>query len=318
MRQLIVPLLLVFCLMTGCRALDDDSSYEIDTRSMFFFAENSSGQAELIRVTPDAVLTGQEQVYGIETGGLSDFFGHETELWLSNGNQEYIRRIDLREESNYESYTDLGIRPYFICPGRKYLLMADSLSDRIAFMDLKNEKMIRLEVEGQPGPIFYNNEKFYLILDNNRVVIYNELALTPTQDHFIGKEITQAGFDKNLNLRIITQDSSGYFLNMIEHNADFIGFLDQPITYQKARYTPYLSARYGTEYLQDIFLGDEELNVSSFPDSLDHFEVDFFRGRLYGTFRDSLRRYELSPLERGNAEYFPYRVKKSFTYIDRP
>ena len=150
------------------------------------------------------------------------------------------------------------------------------------------------------------------------MVIYNELALTPTHDHFFGREITEAGFDKNLNLRVITRDSAGTYLNMIEHNADFIGFQDQEISYEKARYTPYLSARYGTEFLQDLDLSGNELNLNAFPDSLDHFEVDFFRGQLYGTFRDSLSQWDLQSFEKRSTVYLPYRIKKSFTYIDRP
>ena len=298
----------------ACRGLDNDVDYEIRTQASFFLTEpvNGTGRS-VVRLQDSLLIPDWNAAQGISNTHLSDLAGRESTIWLSSGEEQRILEIDLANGET-EEYSNLGMRPHFISPGLRYMMMCDTLDGKLGFLRYRTGEVQEVPVAGAPSRVVYNNEKFYLQLDTGSIAIYNERALTPVKQIDLGNHIFDIQLDKFRNCRVESSDGTQNYLSIIEANGDFLLSENGGNANRKTRNTPYLTSRFETEYLNDVNLNGFDLNIIEISDSVDNFEVDFFEGRLFYSWQDSLTRYDLHSRSFIDRLPFPFQMIRSWHY----
>lgn len=283
-------------LSVGCNGWDDDSGYATRTAAMFFLAEDSLvGESTLVRYEADAVEEGWNERFGISNAALSDVEMKDNLLWLSSGSQKSVLQVEPGTEKVEERFDNLAIRPDFFAVGRLYMLVADAVENRLMFVRLKNGEAVEVPFEGLAGRIIYNNERFYLQSGQSELIVFDERALTPRFTVDFAHPILDHQFNRYNNIYVLTGASDSTFNTIVSGPSDVVSAPEQPVNYQKVRYTSYFDARYGSEYLKDLRLSGSQWTSENSPllDPINNFEADFFEGQAYLQRNDSLLRYDL-------------------------
>lgn len=96
-----------------------------------------------------------------------------------------------------------------------------------------------------------------------------------------------ADFNKNYQLFVYTQDTAGLHQYIFDTNA-LTGTYKGKVNYQKIQHSKALRRTYETEYLQDVQMQNNSLNISGFTETVDSYHMDFQQSRLFFTRNDSL------------------------------
>lgn len=296
MRRSLLLLGLAMWLGLGCNGWDDDSGYATRTAAMFFLAHDSLADLPtLVRYEADAYERSWNERVGISDADLSSATMRENHIWLSSGNQSRVIEVDPATDEVVQSFAGLPVRPHVFGVGRLYLLVGDTVEDRLAFVRLRSGSAVEVPFEGEAGRIIYNNERFYLQSGPAQLTVYDERALTPRFSVDFAHPILDHQFNRFNNIYVLTGRNDSTFNTIVSGPSDVVSAPESPVNYQKVRYTPWFDARYGSEYLSDLRLSGDQWTSENDPllASITNFEADFFEGQAYLQRNDSLFRYDL-------------------------
>lgn len=272
--------------MAGCR-LDDDTGYEIRTYASFLLVQPTGGGLSLYRYSQDAhsLDPAWNATAGVPDADLSDVGMVDNLLWLASGAQKKVLQVNPADGSLVEAFDGLPIAPHFIAVGSDQVMVADTAAHKLAFIKRRNGDVQEVEFTGKPGPCLYNSGKFFLVVDDTQVAVYDEKALSPRATLALGMTVDELLLNKYHVLQVMGRDSTGRRLGIVDVNGDFlVGNATNPVAYTRLRPTPYFVARFGGEYLYDLqWLGGNVVsqNGVTLADSVDGFEADFFEGTLF-------------------------------------
>lgn len=299
---------------TAC-TFENDEEYEVAVRASYFKVLDQQGNPHLHQYINGTFITDWTSRFN-SGGSFGDFSARGNSLWFSEPGNGKIVEADLTDESILRQAEGLSVRPDLISLGETYLLIADSTNEKLGFWHLRKEDFQEVPVSGKPGGVVYNNRKFYLLLDTSKVALYNELALSPIAEFDLGFRITELQFDKFFNLRATGEQSGEPYFAIIDANGNYVSREAAPFGFTKVRYSPYLSQRFETEFLDQV--GIRDLLISpTLPgvDSASNLEVDFFSGLLFYTYRDTFYQYNLNTFQSATPEPFSFQMVKSFHHL---
>ncbi|HHG85330.1 MAG TPA: hypothetical protein ENJ82_11345 [Bacteroidetes bacterium] len=311
MKRLLIFAVSALLLTAGCRGWDDDSDFEIRTRARFFLASANSGKT-LIELRDGVLKEAWNTKAGFPDRDLSDVSLRENAIWLSSGNQRSILKTNPETGEIQKSFTDLPIAPHYISVGNEQIIAADTVANALIFIKLRNGKVTQAIFEGQPGFSIYSNGRFYLKVNATQVWVMDEKALSPRAKLEIGAEILEFQLNRYNNVHVQSRDSVQLFQAIIPGNADYISRENFAVTYQKIRYTPYFSARYDSEFLEDLQLLGTDLQTPKkvlILSGANNFEADFFGGTAYITRNDSLFLFDLASNQMQDSLPFPFEME---------
>lgn len=287
---------LTLFLATSCRGWDDDSGFAIRTRASFFLAPANGGNT-LLRYADGEMQVAWNTKAGIPDVDLSDVDLRKNALWMSSGRRNLIAEVHPETGEVLRNFDNLPMAPHYLTVGEEQILAVDTIANSIMFIRIRNGKVTAAQFEGQPRFSIYSNSRFFLKNFAGSVSIIDEKALTARETLSFGNNIQDIQTNRYNNIYVLTSDSTAKYWSLIPGNADYIERDNLPANYDKVRYTPYFSGRYGTEYLNDLQLVGSEIQTTKgtllIPDA-DNFEVDFFGGSLFYTRADSMYVYDLN------------------------
>lgn len=322
MKSTFKYLFLLFCIscigLTSCReGWDDDSEFDISTRASFFLTTDGNG-LRIVRLVNGGLEADWNTKFGISNANLSDMDLRDNYVWLASGAQRSILQINPETEAVEETFGNLPIAPHFIAVGEEQVIAADTAANRLIFVKKKNGKVVEVNFDQHPGPVLYNNQRFFLVVDTHFVSIYDEKALTPRAVLDCERTIREIHFSEFNNLEVITSDTSGSFQAVIAGTADIFAKAPFAVSYQKIRFTPYFTQRFGNEFLEDLRLVNGELQLPLLDvlySPLEDFETNFFSGRAYLQRSDTLLVFNLHNQVVEDTLNFPYAMVRVYHQI---
>lgn len=298
---------------------DDDSEYEARTRASFLIAEDANtGLRKVWKHEAGVLLEGWNRDLGIPDANFSGLEYLEGELWLGDAIGQRILRIDPSNDEVLERFDGLPIQPHYFSVGERYILIGDTITDQLAFIRLRNGEVIITEFEEEPGPAIHNNRLFFLQVGDSSIHVIDEWALTARHENDFSYTITEVQFNQLKNVYLtLKDDADDDYLGLLSGTDGSIAREGDPVAYQKIRYSPYLEARFGTEWLTDLRLNNTQLISGAivFPDSMTNFEVDFFESRLFYNWQNTLYHYDLNTQNRLDSFAFPDRLIGSVHWV---
>ena len=285
----ILSFFLLASLLISCR-YDQDFNFVPQTQQAYFLMQNN-GQLELRLFEPEGnvFLNDWGGSKGLNNPG--DIAGAGEELWVSLPDQSSLARFDI-EKDELENFSLGNFKAHFLSIGERYLLMSDTLSNQLGFFHLRRKELTTLDLDQQPGKAVYRSTKFYLILGQNDLAIYNELALAPEEILNFDREVFDLLVDNRFSTWVYTRDSLNY-RTTVSWNSNAIDLPAQQVAENKLAHSPYLQPTFDKEFTG--FVGLAEGRLLNSPNPLaDDFAADFFEGNAYYVANDSLRLLDLS------------------------
>jgi len=306
----ILSFFLIVSLLFSCR-YDEDFEFVPKTQQAYFLMDNN-GQREVRRYEPEgnAFLNEWGASKGLNNPG--DIAGSGEELWISLPDQSSLARFDI-EKDELENFPLGNFKAHFLCVGERYLLLSDTLTKQLGFFHLKRKELTTLDLDQQPGKAAYRSTKFYLILGEKDLAIYNELALAPEETLSFERELFDLVIDNRFSTWVYTRDSLNY-RTTVSWNSNAIDLAAQEVPEDKVAHSPYLQPTFDKEFTGIVALsGDRLLN---FPAPLaDDFAADFFEANAYFVANDSLRVLDLFEGEIRVLGFYPGTFANSFFYL---
>lgn len=301
--------------LLGC-GWDDDSQFEVRTRAVFFFCPDTSGGGmQVVRLDENGYAPNWNEAFGIANHDLSAFASRQNMVWLSSGNLKVLLEVNPVTGQTERRFNGLPLSPHVFAIGRKQALIADTLQDAIAFVDLKDGSSPFVLQNVHALKCVYNNSKFYLAHGTDSLTIYDESALYPRARLALGADIDDLMFDNIYNLRVASHDSTHRYLAIVTANGDYVSTPNYSVDHSKVRFSPYFYPKFGSEYTLDLQLTGHSLATTRLDpvlDSIDNFEADFFEGKVYGTWQDSLFIFDLGKNLGQSRMAFPFQPMQAF------
>ncbi|MEM8887747.1 MAG: hypothetical protein AAGD28_07150 [Bacteroidota bacterium] len=285
----ILSFLLIASLLFSCR-YDQDFEFVPKTQQAYFLMDHN-GQRELRLYEPEGNIFLNE--WGVSKGlnNPGDIAGAGEELWISLPDQSSLARFDI-ENDELENFSLGNFKAHFLCVGERYLLMSDTLTNQLGFFHLKRKELTSLDLDQQPGKAAYRSTKFYLILGEKDLAIYNELALAPEESLSFEREIFDLVIDNRFSTWVYTRDSLNY-RSTVSWNSNSVDIAAIEVLEDKVAHSPYLQPTFDKEFTGIVALSGNRL--LNFPNPLaDDFAADFFEGNAYYVANDSLRLLNLA------------------------
>ncbi len=325
--RLIIPLALSL-ILSSC-AFDDDDEYAARTRASFFLVEDTAGTALKIIKLEDGVFyyDWQRTATGLSLDSVNDLYVDGNTAWVTGRQSGEGLGIDLREETIKRKVPCIGppqeIR--MICADDNQVAMSfvagDTAVDSVLLFSKFNSGGSDLNWSF-PERVFdegiYKGGKFYLRSGTHEIFIYSEAAAAEITRLKITDTIIQMFFTSQGDVQIMARNGTSYIQSRIDANANEFSIANQPSPgVHRLLSSPWLNQTYGMEYLLDVMSGNNKfIQPSSIADSVSHFEVDFFSGTLFYTWRDSMTVYDLHGDTAISRSYFPWKIRKAFHYVD--
>ncbi len=271
-------------LLSGCQSLDDDSPYEIKTWASFFLVENVDGTLRIDKYVNNSIEPEWNAKAGMTTAELSDAQIVDNAIWMSSGAQQAVNKVSPSYASVQEKFGDLPIAPHYLAVGTKQIMIADTAAHKVAMIKRSNGKVQVLEFEGIPGRCIYSSGKFYLVVNQHQIAIYDEQAMTTRATLDLKMQIDDLQLNRYNFVVPVGHDS--LFVTqeaLVDVNGDGL-VREFPTSYSKMRFTPYFAVRFGAEYVHDLQLRGGKIlteTAETLADSTSDFEVDFFEGTLF-------------------------------------
>ncbi|MFN0204477.1 MAG: hypothetical protein ACKVTZ_23360 [Bacteroidia bacterium] len=295
--------------LLGLLACKPQDRYILETKTAFFLAKDKqSGEKQLLSISKNgANQLKLHEVWGISSQNLGDMTGKDMLFWVSETNTNKLHFIDPTTQTIEKTISLGDISPTLICVGDRHLFIGDSVHQKIAFWNMKSEKLEGLQrVESKPLFAEWNSGKFYTAFADKTLAIYSEDIYSYRNKVSLSNPIVGlllAVKLNELNLIIQTKNANDSLLeSKLEVQADnFLTANDienapKPY-YQKKRISPYSYAPFGKETTTDIRLLNQKLNLPSsakfLNQNISNFEMDFFDSEIYAQQNDSLKIYSL-------------------------
>lgn len=316
---------ILIALTLGSCVFDDDSEYQARTKATFFLIEDTSGNGLQIVKFEGGVFEynwGQTVTSGAATE-IVDAYLFESTLWLASQNEPRVFGIDLREEQLdielFPTFDQTGQVPSFVVAHDDRLLAGFSNDSSLMFIDRTKSGASGHGLDvGVPfrGGI-YNGGKYYLQSGEHDIYIYSDVGEALINKLTVQDTIIQFFLTIRKDVWIYAKNGSVYSQSRIDANADEFESHNEPSpVVDRALHTPYSVQTYGSEYLSDILTFNGAFVTPQITDSVSHFEVDFFEGKLFYQWQDSLTTYDLNADTIIQRDYFPYKIRKGFHYVD--
>lgn len=318
-RSATIIALLTLVLAWGCNGWDDDSEFESRTRAAYFLAVNPlTGENAVHKYADGEFEMGWNQRFGISDGDVGDLFSSESTIWLSAASTGRLLEIDPADNSILQDIS-MPHRVDFFAIGARQIFAVDTAQDQYSFYRHRNGDVVTIDVNGSAGPVLYNNTRFYFQSDSSTISIIDEYALTSRAEATPTRRISDFQFNRFKNIVLNTSDASGSHFILLSGVDDLLVGGEAPVTYTKARYTPYLEARFGREWVEDVRLEGNSLISGAFvlADSVRNFEVDFFESDLYYQWGDSLYLYDLELNSLSDKAFFDWELQKSAYWLGK-
>lgn len=319
MRNL--PHILMLIALLGLQACgwDDDSEYEARTRASFLIVEDANtGLRSVWRHEAGVLQEGWNRDMGVPDADFSGLEYLEGELWMGDGSGNQILRIAPSNDEVLERFDGLPIQPHYFSVGERYIILGDTILNQLAFIKIRNRDVILTDFSGKPGPVLHNNRLFFLQVGDSGLHVFDEWALTPRFEHTLPYPIVETQFNQLKNFSVSMQDGTGEdYLGLVSGTDGSVAVEADPVNYQKIRFSPYLEARFGSEWLTNLRLANSQLTSGAviFPDSMANFEVDFFESRIFYNWQNTLYSYDLNTQTRLDSFAFPDRLVGSVHWV---
>ncbi len=304
--------------LLGC-GWDDDREYEIHTRASFLVTQDpATGLRKVWRYEAGILIEGWNREMGVSDTGFSGLEYIDGELWMGDASGRQILRIEPSNDKVLKRFGDLPVRPHFFSVGERFILISDTITDQLAFIRIRNGELIITEFSGESGPAIHNNRLFFLQVGNVGLHVIDEWALTPRNENRFSFTIMEIQFNRLKNVYLTMKNDVGDdYSGLISGTDGSIAREGAPVNYQKIRYSPYLEARFGSEWLSDLRLSNNTLSSGAiiFPDSMTNFEVDFFESRLFYSWRNTLYYYDMNTQVRLDSFEFPDHLIESVYWV---
>lgn len=318
MQRFSLLLILVSAFVLTSCGWDDDRAYAIESRASFLIAEsNASGLPTVWRYQAGVLQAGWNGDMGVADADFGGLAFKEGSLWLADVGASSILQIDPSSEDVVERIDGLPIRPHYFAIGERHILVGDTSSQQIAFIRRKNGEEVVIDLDAAPGRVIYNNRLFFLQKGDSSLAIYDEWALTPRNSIDLPHPIQHLQFNRLRNAFTSMRDGNDDYLGSVSGSTGLVSREADPVPYQKIRFTPYLEARFGSEWPDDLRLTDGELSSERlfFPMSMTNFEADFFAAKLFYQSGDSLYFYDLATQTGLDQFYFPDSMTSSVHWV---
>lgn len=272
-------------------------------------------------------LTGDNQLGYLETNNwkipypnlkVYDATLQAPELLLATGTQ--IEQLNLQ---SLNLKTILYTNAHKIAVGEKYIVVGDTINERLQFYDKNNltKPAYIPEQTLNVKKIHYHSGKFYIWSDTFNIWVWDETALTIRAQYTLSNPIISLAQDRYFDLRIISGSNSTnqFYESILLYNGDLLAQKEKVIPYRSVLYSPYLRRQFEIEYLADI---KQKLNFQLestsllFPkDSVTNFFFDFRNSDLYYLKKDTLHITQLNTQQKS---YLPFMssIKELFFYYN--
>lgn len=306
----ILTFFLISCFFLSCR-YDQDFNFVPKTQQAFFLMDDK-GQRELRLYEPEGNIFLNDWGSSKGWNNPADIAGSGEELWISLPDQNSLLRYDIEKDES-DNFSLGNFTAHHLCIGERYLLMSDTLANQLGFFHLKREELTTIDLDQQPGKAVYRSTKFYLILGEKELGIYNELALAPLELISFEREIFDVLIDNRFSTWVYTRDTANY-RTTVSWNSNAIDLTAQEVPQSKVQHSPYLQATFEKEFTGLVGMAEGRLLNFPAPDA-DDFEADFFEGNAYYVANDSLRQLNLSESQIRVLGPYSGTFRNSFFYL---
>ena len=274
-----------FLLFGGC-TLDDDSEFFPFTHQAFLLVQPESGSIpSFIGISNDQLTPDIGAQWGLSEVNLSDFAVEGSFLWLSSASENRLVQVDL-ETSEIEKTFDLGnFQPHYFQVGQSHVCLSDTLTQTLAFLDIRDAELIRRPLAVNPGIAAYRSRKFYVQLADSSIGIWQEQSFSEIARLATPGTIQSIQVDpSSTSTFVYTQNDSmeveGFSINF---NTDALNRIGVQAGSKKIVHSTIDSPRFGKEIsgVGTLFTsGRFVLNAFTLEEVAD-IEVDFFDAQAY-------------------------------------
>lgn len=310
---------LLLLLFWGCRGWDDDSEYESRTRAAYFLCDQAgTGLNSVHKYSNGGLEMGWNQRFGIPDGEVGQLSSSSSSIWLSSGSQGRVLEIDPSEDATLQEI-NLPHRADYFAVGEREIMVVDTAANHHSFYNLRSGDLLTLELGGNNGPVLYNSSNFYFRTDISTIQVIDEMAYTPRTSGTVTRPIVDMRFNRFKNVFLQTADSAGNYFVFLSGVDGGLVSEEAAVNYQQVRHTPYLEARFGSEWVEDVRLENNRLVTGGqvLPDSASGFEVDFFEADLYYQWEDSLYKLDLETNTVTDRLFFDWDLRSSAYWLGR-
>ena len=308
--------LLLFC---GCNGWDDDSEFESRTRAAYFLCEQAATGLNSVHKHADGGLEmGWNQRFGIADGDVGDLYSSASAIWLSDAENGRVLEIDPAEDRILQDIS-LPHRADHFAVGEREIMVVDTAANQHSFYKRRNGDVLTLSLGDGNGPVLYNNARFYFQSDASTMQVIDEYAYTSRAEAALTYPISAFEFNRFKNIVVQTADTALRYFIILSGVEDRLIGAEAIVAYQKIRHTPYLEARFGREWIEDVRLEGTQLlsGAWTLPDSAANFEVDFFESMVYYQWGDSLFQYDLNANSVTDKQFFNWELRSSAYWLGR-
>lgn len=315
------PLILAFiCILvisfSSCD-LDNDDSFYPEAQRTFLLLSDANGK-QLAIVEDNEIAYHQEQNFNISQSTLTDIAGEEELLWLGLNSSE-ILEINVKKKSVNTKKSLNGLIPNHIIIGIKYLLLIDTLNNKLGLWEKKKQEIVHtIELSKKPGSGTYLSGKFYIHLGEKHIGVLREVALLITNEIELPTPAgpIQSSSTNTLYLYSLQKPLTPYW---IDYNIDNEVRVIPAVVFDQIFHSPYIRQQYGKEWLQNIELINGYMISSKERDTIfstvNWAAIDFFEGAAWLTSQGNLVNVKLDTRAVQSSWPFADSVEMVWTYI---
>lgn len=291
MTRRALAIIWICCCLSSCE-FDQDEGFFTQTQATYLlFANTSAGTTSITRVSSDYQIISQWEntVLGVS---VSDMGFLENEFWVASAEDQAVFKIDPEKNEVERRLALSDIRPHFISVGETYVLVSDSSQNAIAFINKKDNSLVKQTLSYKPGRSLYQSRKFFLQGNETQIHIFREEALAEINQINLRHPIRELQHEHRVSIMVYTEADS-LFEAAINLNSNALSATETRVRFQKKRFTPFQRQAFGKELLRNVELEAGQLSVGN-VERIDDFELDFFEAKVYLLRSDSLFVYALN------------------------
>lgn len=260
----------------------NDTNFRMVTAENYFLAQEMNGEKHIISFSKDKINPNWAST---EVGKIGDICGENNAYWVSDiSDNRVIGTFYGKNSRDIKGYPTENVIPHILGVGDKYVLVGDSVNNKLLFMNKKNGKVEAIKtISKKPSHILYKFEKFY-VAEENEIEVYDEQAIALRNTIIFRHNITHlqatpvAIFVNSVGNDTLFEANINIFENAIRTNLRK--------TYQQITYSPYNRVVFGTETEGNCILNKGKLILNNVPlfaqrDSISHLEMDFFQSNAF-------------------------------------
>ncbi|MEM6264963.1 MAG: hypothetical protein AAGI38_20795 [Bacteroidota bacterium] len=280
----LLALLLTACCLCSCE-FDPDEEFIPVTQSSLLLVKEETGRAELWQQEGEVLNPNLGSALGLE---ILDLAGEANFCWLAAGQAGLVKfNMETNQVATSFVFDTLGVHRLTV--GSIYILVGDTLRNSLLFVNKEDGELeYQIALEASPRKLLWRNQRFYVQVGSNEIHTFREETLSPLEKYTFDYPIVDLQADNGLSVWVQTQDSVLRATAISVVTDQVRRPIEEAVTYQKVRYTPFARDLYGSAILEDFFLEDGQLSGTALTEVQD-FEVDFFSGTLWISQRDTVK-----------------------------